>query len=196
MNLKVCVWGGGAVGVSGCVCLYWGARPAGSNAGEGWGLTDSLIIDVFFGFAFMFHTVLPGWGNRALADQTRRSASLAQLEGLQSETTGRQVRAAKVASLSNSLRGWNFGALSSASERELPKILVNINAFFFSFFFLGQGGTRSVPDELLYATFSFPQEMKSCLHFTNKTENILAHCSPLILKMLIMSLLSGHTQPI
>lgn len=97
------------VGVSGCVCLYWGARPAGSNAGAGWGLTDSLIIDVFFGFAFMFHTVLPGWGNRALADQTRRSASLAQLEGLQSETTGRQVRAAKVVSLSNSLRGWNLG---------------------------------------------------------------------------------------
>lgn len=23
------------VGVSGCVCLYWGARPAGSNAGAG-----------------------------------------------------------------------------------------------------------------------------------------------------------------
>lgn len=72
-------WGVGTVGVNDSVCLYWGSRPAESSAGERWSLTDSLIIDVFFGFAFMFHTVLSGWGNRALADQTRRSASLAQL---------------------------------------------------------------------------------------------------------------------
>lgn len=76
-------------------------------------------------------------------------------------------------------KGMKFRALSSASGRELPKILVNINAFFF----LGQGGTRSVPDKLLYATSSFSQEMKSCLHFTNKTKNVLAHSSSLILKV-------------
>lgn len=41
-------------------CLYWGSRLAESVAGERRSLTDSLIIDVFSSFAFLFHTVLFG----------------------------------------------------------------------------------------------------------------------------------------
>lgn len=104
----------GRVGVS-----DWESRPAESVAGERQSLTDSLIIDVFFGVAFFFHTVQSGWGNAALADQMRRSASLARRYGPQSETTGRQVKAAKVASLSSSLRGWNLRHFHAGSFTQI-----------------------------------------------------------------------------
>lgn len=66
-------WGVGIVGVSDRVFIL-GVLASWERCS----ITGSLIIDIFFGFVFMSHS---GWGNRALADQTRRSASLARLEG-------------------------------------------------------------------------------------------------------------------
>lgn len=69
-NLKL---GVGIVGVSDRVFILGVLASWEQCSVTGW-----LIIDIFFGFAFMSHG---GWGNGALADLTRCSASLAQLEG-------------------------------------------------------------------------------------------------------------------
>lgn len=66
-------WGVGNVGVSDRVFIL-GVLAS----WELCSITGLLIIDIFFGVAFMSHG---GWGNRALADQIRCSSLLALLEG-------------------------------------------------------------------------------------------------------------------
>jgi len=82
MNLKGEV---GTVGVSDCVCVFvlgvLASRESWRGVKPNW-LTNYRCP--FLAFVFTLPTVLSGWGNWALADQTRCFASLAQLEGFQS----------------------------------------------------------------------------------------------------------------
>lgn len=85
----------GRVGGRDSVCAHTGrfSGLAKSGVGMRWSLTDSLIIDVVFGSTFMFFTLLSGYGSAAPLDQTTHCASLAELWGFPSETTGHRVRA-------------------------------------------------------------------------------------------------------
>lgn len=99
-------WGLGLVGVSDRVFILevlasW----------EQCSITGSLIIDVFFGFAFMSQWMReqsPGRSNKKLCfvGPARRKPS-------NHRNTWHQVKATRVASLSNSLRGCNLGCIQA-----------------------------------------------------------------------------------
>lgn len=99
-------WGVGLVGVSDRVFLL-GVLASWEQCS----ITGSLIIDVFFGFAVMSQWMReqsPGRSNKKLCFvcSARRKPSY-------HKKTRHQVKAARVASLSNSLRGWNLGCIQA-----------------------------------------------------------------------------------